>query len=219
MILKKTTVLAALAASILAFGASALTFATPQGQSHDHPMPPPPDPEHNAGGKIASISGNAITVERRDGDTDVILVSDATVYMRNRQKAALTDFKVGDFAHAEGDRNEADQLVAIEVRGGDRPPRGPMGPPPDPEHVLGGKVVAVDASAGTLTLENPEGTNVVYVNADTRIARNRQQATLADFKAGDHAMAHGERDESGRFIADGVRGGDKARGDGHGREK
>ncbi|HKP13729.1 MAG TPA: DUF5666 domain-containing protein, partial [Blastocatellia bacterium] len=67
-----------------------------------------------------------------------------------------------------------------------------------------------DASAGTLTVKNREGEEqVIYTTSSTQFERNRQAATLADFKAGDFVAARGARNSDGRFVADRVMGGDR----------
>lgn len=181
-------------------------------QKHDGP-PGDGNRAHRAGGRITAISGATISVDHHDGSTDTIVVSDATTFLFNRQPASFPDLTIGDFVMAIGERDAGGQLLARRINGSDQPPPPPHHPgmpPPDDANHVGGKVVSVDTNAGTLTLARRDGeTLVVQTNAETKIARNRQEATLADFKPGDHAMAHGERNENGQFVADHLAGGDR----------
>jgi hypothetical protein len=181
-----------------------------------HPQGPP-DPEHHAGGRLTAINGTTLTVTNREGETQQIATTADTTFERNGKRAQLAEFAVDDFVFAEGDRDAAGTLLATHVGGGDKPPRhhGMPGPPPDGVHAVAGKVVSVDASARTLTLQGPDdATEVVYTTETTRIEREHAAATLTDFTAGDHAFASGARSTDGRFVADRIMGGS-----GHGPEK
>jgi hypothetical protein len=83
-----------------------------------------------------------------------------------------------------------------------------LGGPPDPAHHAGGQVVSISGS--TITVKNREGEEqTITVNDKTTYAYNREDATLASFKAGNFLMAVGSRDASGQFIAESVMGGDQ----------
>ena len=83
-----------------------------------------------------------------------------------------------------------------------------LGGPPDPEHHAGGQVVSVSGS--TIKVKNPAGEEqTITVTDKTTYSYNREDGTLASFKAGDFLMAVGSRDNSGQFIAEEVKGGDK----------
>ena len=174
------------------------------------------DPAKRAGGKITAIGGSSITVEKRDGAQETITVTGETKYFRNREEASLSDFKVGDFAMAQGSRNEGGQFTAERVMGGDTPPQGPpdgaprRGPGRGDFNGVGGEAQSIDASARTITVKGREGeSQVIYTTDSTVFNRNREQASLQDFKAGDHVMAHGSRDANGKFTAERVFGGDQ----------
>jgi hypothetical protein len=184
--------------------AGLLAFAGPRLASAQRP-----DPEHHAGGRITAISGTTITVAHRDKSTRDIVVTASTTYSFEHKPATLADFAVGDFLGAEGAKGTDGRFVADKIFGGTEPP-----PPPDgrfdPEHTVGGKIVSVDAAAKTITVSRPDGeTDVIHTTDTTTFERNRKAATLADFKAGDHAMAHGDRDANDAFVADHVGGGDR----------
>src|SRR5262249_24053601 len=130
-----------------------------------------------------------------------IVTTGNTKFFRNGEPATLADFVPGDFVAARGQQNGNGAFVADGVRGGDRPPR-----PHDGERV-GGQVESVDTAQGSITVTPREGTpEVIYTTDETRILRNRQEATLGDFVAGDRVRALGDRDPDGHFIADRVLG-------------
>jgi Cu/Ag efflux protein CusF len=170
------------------------------------------DPSKRVMGKVAAIGSNSITVEKRDGAQEVITVTGDTEYSRNRQPASLSDFKAGDFVAAHGSRNDGGQFTAERVMGGDQPPPGRPGRGPRRGHFngVGGEAQAIDQAARTITVKDREGnTQVIYTNDNTEFNRNRQPATLQDFKAGDRVGAEGARDADGKFIAGRVFGGDR----------
>jgi hypothetical protein len=76
-------------------------------------------PPH-AGGEVTAVSGNTITVERRDGATSTINVDGSTTYTVNGDSAALADVKVGMLLVAEGTENSDGSLDATTVKAGDR---------------------------------------------------------------------------------------------------
>lgn len=167
-----------------------------------------PDPANRVGGQVTAIGSSSITVKTRDGSSQVINVTDKTTFERNRQAASLPDFKVNDFVGAHGSRDASGQFTADHVIGGDAPP--PGGPRGGPGRGVGGEVVAVDAAAGTITVKGrDDASHVIYTTANTTFNRNRQPATIGDFKAGDHVRAAGAPNADGKFVADHVFGGDQ----------
>ena len=170
---------------------------------------PGDDPANRAGGKVTAIGSTSITVQGREGNATVINVTADTKYERNGQAAALADFKVDDFVFAHGTRSSDGTFTADRVMGGDQPPRG-RGPGDGRGPGVGGQLQFVDAAAGTLTVKNREGeTQVIYTTSSTQFERNRQAATLADFKAGDFVGARGALNADGHFVAERVMGGDQ----------
>ncbi|HJZ68674.1 MAG TPA: DUF5666 domain-containing protein [Blastocatellia bacterium] len=166
------------------------------------------DPANHVGGQVSAIGSSSITVKTRDGSSQVINVTDKTTFERNRQPASLGDFKVNDFAGAHGSRDASGQFTADHVTGGDAPP--PGGPRGGPGRGAGGQVVSVDTAAGTITVKaRDDASRVIYTTAYTTFNRNRQPATIGDFKAGDHIRADGAPNANGQFVADHVFGGDQ----------
>lgn len=166
------------------------------------------DPATRAGGKVTAIAGASITVQGRDGNTTVINVAADAKVERNGKAATLADFKVGDFVFAHGARNSDGQFVADRLMGGDQPPRG-RGPGEGRFNGVSGELQSVDAASRTLTVKARDGaTQTIYTTDSTEFNRNRQAATLADFKVGDHVGASGARNNEGHFVAERVFGGD-----------
>lgn len=91
-------------------------------------------PANGVRGKITAINGTAITIETPDGATQVINLTEKTALMRNREKAQLSDLRVGDFLGVQGQRNADGQLVPERVFASDKPQREggrrEGGPPP-----------------------------------------------------------------------------------------
>ncbi len=71
-----------------------------------------------------------------------------------------------------------------------------------------GVVQKVDTQAGTVTLNGKDGGRVFYVNAETRITKNGQPATLKEAKVGEEA-AGTFKDVDGRRYAISLRLGPK----------
>jgi hypothetical protein len=197
-----------LLALLIALGTTNLSIA--QGP----PQGPPPDPDHHAGGKVTAVGSNSITVANREGETQVINVTANTKFARNGEAATLASFQVNDFVRASGAKDSSGQFVAERVMGGDRPPQGPGGPggrgPRGPRDGVFGEFVSANASAGTITIKTRDGKEtVVYITSTTEISRNRQSATLSDFKAGDRVGATGKADADGKYVATRIMGGDQ----------
>jgi hypothetical protein len=156
-------------------------------------------------GQVVAVGSNSITIKTKDGTTQVISITDKTTYVRNRQPASLSDFKVDDYVFAHGARDVSGQFIADRIVGGDAPLRGGKAR----SNGIFGEVVSVDAAAGTITVRERDGTTqVIYTTANTVFTRNRQPAKIADFKVGDRVFAHGARDASGQFVADRIFGRD-----------
>lgn len=77
------------------------------------------------GGEVTAVDASAgtISVKNREGETETIYTTAQTTYNRNRQSAALTDFKAGDHLRAEGARNDNGQFIASRILGGDQKPQ------------------------------------------------------------------------------------------------
>jgi Cu/Ag efflux protein CusF len=186
----------------------------PRVNSDTQGRPPQFDPNTHVGGKLTAINDNTLTVTNREDESKTITVTASTKYNRNREDATLSSFQIGDFIGAVGAKDANGQFVAEQIFGGDRPPQGPGGPggrgPRGPRDGVMGEYVSVDASAGTITIKTRDGKEqVVYTTETTEISRNRSEATLSDFKAGDHVGAFGKLDATtNKYVAVRIIGGD-----------
>lgn len=71
-----------------------------------------------AGGTVTKVSGSTITVERRDGSSQVIHVdADTTYRVKGKDDAALSDIKVGDRVEARGTVRADGSIDADRVSG------------------------------------------------------------------------------------------------------
>ena len=72
-------------------------------------------------GRVSAISGDAITVERRDGTSTTVRVGTGTSYhVRGVESAALSDITVGMLVVALGEQNADGSLQAVAVTAGAR---------------------------------------------------------------------------------------------------
>jgi hypothetical protein len=71
---------------------------------------------------------------------------------------------------------------------------------------LNGKVAAVDAAAGTVTI----GQTTVTITSETKILKQGQPATIADIVAGEKISCKYKKDEAGKLNATAIHIGGKA---------
>ena len=126
-------------------------------------------------GIITAIDTTAGTVTVQKNGVDLVLIIDATTYIkRNSRMATLAELQLGDKVEIKYDsltmiasKIEA-KLNATELKG---------------------LVVAVDAVAGTVTVQSNGVDTVLTVDATTYIKRNSRIATLAELQLGDKVEA------------------------------
>lgn len=70
---------------------------------------------------------------------------------------------------------------------------------------LHGKVAAVDANAGTITI----GQMTISITSETKIHKNGKPATIADISVGEKVAGAYKKDDSGKMTAIMIRVGDK----------
>lgn len=148
-------------------------------------------------GTIAAISGNAITLKTRDGQTAQVTLNDKTEYRKDRAGATLADFKVGDMIFVRGEKTGDNTWVAagVATRGrGDTPDfREGMG-----KVFIAGEVKSIDGTQ--LTIQRPDGVaQTIAVDENTSFRKDGESITLADLKAGDHVFGRGEV-KNGVFV-------------------
>ena len=147
-------------------------------------------------GRIQSISGNEITVERPDGQTDKVRVTPQTSYSIDRNAAKLGDFKVGQGVAIRGAKGEDNVWTAESVAGRSGNSaflQGQLGK----DYVVG-EVKSIDGAS--ITVVRTDGvTQTLEADENTSLRKRREAVTLADIHAGDTIMARGEL-KDGAFV-------------------
>lgn len=161
-------------------------------------------------GKLTAVNAQSIQITKEDGSVVTVKITTDTRFRKERQAAALADFKVGDEVFVRGAENLDHTWTAEMI--GERPAggfggRGPGGSgreggrgPGDggmmrQMGVLGqdyifGEVKAVDAPK--LTILRPDSvTQTVELNEETSLRRGRDSVTMADIQVGDHVFVRG----------------------------
>jgi|GEM_PF-4472400 ribosomal protein S11 len=130
----------------------------------------------NAHGVITAIDTtlNTVTITDRRGNAVTVNVTATTVIRKDwTKKATLADLVVGDMVNA---RYDTQTMNALRIDA--KSPR------------VEGMITAIDLNAQSVTIQKWSGVAVtVFATAATKIERNDMQATLADFKIGDHGEA------------------------------
>jgi hypothetical protein len=160
-------------------------------------------------GKLTAVNGQSIQITKEDGSVVTVKITADTRFRKERQAAALTDFKVGDEVFVRGEENPDHSWTAQMM--GERPAggfggRGPGGGGAEggqgggpggmrPSGVLGqdyifGEVKAIDAPK--LTILRPDNvTQTVELNEETSLRKGRDSVTMADIQVGDHVYVRG----------------------------
>lgn len=157
-----------------------------------------------AGGTISSVGVDQFVVQRPDGSSLTVQVDDQTRFSDQGKAIQLEDLKAGDHvmvrarapeggAESAGPAAATGPITAAEVR---------RVPPSAVNAFSGerafGQITAINGNQ--LTVQNQQGEKVIVVSNDTVIRRDRQPATLQDFKVGDRVMAMG-KETNGQFVA------------------
>jgi Domain of unknown function (DUF5666) len=210
--------LAALSVLVLATAASAQTpDAMPPNQSQGAPAGEGRGPGRGGTmggrgtvGKITAMTNGTIEVTKPDGTRVLVKLSANTEFRKDRQPAALTDFKVGDFVMVRGPEN-SDHTVNAEMIGGRSAnagggnggarfgsggwtggQAGPGGPPMGElgKDYVSGEVKSIDPPKLTV-LRSDNVTQTLVLNEDTSLRKGRESITMADIHPGDHVMIRG----------------------------
>lgn len=168
-----------------------------EGQTQARPDRPGPGRFPGVTGTITAIAGNQLSLKTSDGKAVTVNLSADTRYRKDRQPAALADFKVGDTVMVGGDAAGENawnaRFVATRSMGGQ-----PMG------EALGKRFIAgeIKSIEGTsLAVLRPDGqTQTIQVDENSSFRKQDQSITLADFKPGDHVFGRGEV-KNGTFVA------------------
>ncbi|HFD39885.1 MAG TPA: hypothetical protein ENJ31_08605 [Anaerolineae bacterium] len=164
------------------------------------PPPPPPPASDRFGGVITALdaANGTITLQARDGDVTVQTSTETEFYRMQHhgdlQPITFDDLAVGDKVRVEGAWNgdlfDADRVIAM-----------PVAPPPPPEDMVGGVITALDAAAGTITIQSPHSADPITIQTsdETEFYRMIHQGglepiTFDDLAVGDQIGAEGAWD-------------------------
>ncbi len=159
-------------------------------------------------GKITALKNGTMEIARPDGTVVTVKLTDQTEFRKDREKAAATDFKVGDTVMVRGDENPdhtvTAKLVGARAGGG---PGGPGGPGGMQMGTLGkdyvaGEVKSIDPPRVTV-LRTDNVTQTLELNEGTSLRKGRESITMADIQVGDHIMARGAV-QNDLFVPKGV---------------
>jgi Domain of unknown function (DUF5666) len=200
----RVNILAAVA--VLAAGLSGMAMA------QDAPPPAPPQDRpgrgmaaafHGVGGQITAIEGSTITLQTLSGETAKVKITSSTRVMKDRNKAKLTDFKVGDRVFAAGNQGTDGTWTAQMLgqrTGGSPRGGGVMGgarsgsqikPEDNGKSYILGEITKIDGTK--LTVKKPNNTEqVIEVDDDTSFHNPRHESvTLPDIKTGEFVRGIG----------------------------
>ena len=162
-------------------------------------------------GKITAIKDSALELERMEGGSVTIKLTDKTEYRKDRQSSKLRDFKVGDtvFIRTEGSGDQDLTALAVAGRTGNGPGGPGMGGPGGGMMTIGGgelgkdfvfgEVKSVDAPKITV-LRPDDVTQTLELNEETSLRKGRESVTMADIQVGDHVFVRGGV-QNNEFVA------------------
>jgi len=148
-------------------------------------------------GTITAIDKNQISLKTQDWKSVTVKLSSDTRYRKDRQPAALSDFKVGDMVMVGGDpagENTWNARFVASRSGAGRQMREGLG-----KEFIAGEIKAIDGTS--LTILRVDGqTQTIQVDENTSFRKQGESITLADFKPGDRVFGRGEL-KNGTFVA------------------
>jgi hypothetical protein len=154
-------------------------------------------------GRIAAIQDNAIRITDINGADVTIKVTSQTEFRKDRQPAALKNFKVGDGVIVRGDEN-SDHTVTAKVISGRSAEGGPNGGGGRGGHSFGGggpmgtlgkdfvvgEVQSIEAPSLTV-IRTDKVKQTFELNEETSLRKGPDSVTMADIHVGDHIFARG----------------------------
>ncbi|HTE17356.1 MAG TPA: DUF5666 domain-containing protein, partial [Armatimonadota bacterium] len=131
-------------------------------------------------GTVAVVDPNArtLSVQTQNGVLQLQVPVNADIRIDGRS-VRLSDVEPGDRVQVTFLRTGQSTGIALQVRVTEAPQ-------PEPRTVIG-TITAVNAQAGTLTVQTPDGPLQLQVPANADIRLNGRSATLADLEVGDEA--------------------------------
>jgi len=133
-----------------------------------------------ASGTVAVVdpSARTLSVQTRDGVLQLQVPVNADIRIDGRS-VQLSDVEPGDRVQVTFLRTGQSTGIALQVRVTEAPQPAPR--------TVTGTITAVNAQAGTLTVQTPDGPLQLQVPANADIRLNGRSATLADLEVGDEA--------------------------------
>lgn len=126
----------------------------------------------HAEGKVASVEAGGLTLTDRQNQAHAILVPMTATINVNGKPGTLADVKLGMTGRAVlTDDGKTAVSVQLQTPEADFPK-------------MSGKVTAVDAAAGSITLTDKQGANTYTVPAGAKITLDGKAATMADVRIG-----------------------------------
>lgn len=168
-----------------------------EGQAQARPNRPGAGRFQGVAGTITAIAGDQLSLKTAEGKAVTVTLTAGTQYRKDRQPAALADFKVGDTVMVAGapagDNVWNARFVTTRSIGGQQVPEG-LG-----KRFIAGEIKAIDGLS--LAILRVDGqTQTILVDENTSFRKQDQSITLADFKPGDHVFGRGEV-KNGTFVA------------------
>jgi hypothetical protein len=160
------------------------------------------DPNEFVAGRITEVTSSGFVLERRDGSTVKVQLTDKTEFRKDGEAAKREDFPVGTIVFVRGTAGEGGVWVAqaVATRTGPGSPGGGMG-------LLGGEFIAGEVKVldpPSLTILKPDGASVTLeLDENTSLRRGRESITMADIHAGDHVVVRGET-KDGKYLPKGL---------------
>jgi len=141
------------------------------------------------GGEVTAVSGNSMTLKRRNGDAQTVVLNGSTIYKVGRADGSKSDVKVGSKVTVQGSVSGS-TFTALTVN---------IQPT-----VVGGQVTAKTSSS--ITLKQRDGSSVVvHVSSGTTYRiRGDNTPALSDIAVGDMVIASGSPRSDGSIDADAV---------------
>ena len=148
-------------------------------------------------GTITAIDKNKLLLKTADGKAVTVNLAADTRYRKNRQPAAIADFKVGDTVIVGGDPAGENAWNARFVAA--RPADGPGMRAALGKTFIAGEIKSIEGTR--LTILRPDGEiQTIEVDENTSFRKQNESITLADFKPGDRVFGHGDL-KNGTFVA------------------
>ena len=153
--------------------------------------------EHAVRGRVTAVEGQTLIITTREGEKEVITISETYFHVPNVEEAGPDDIEVGCIITALGQKNDdgtfTAQIVAVArarrlrkiiVR----------------RNMVGGEVTAIEGT--TLTVETRQGAKAILTDENTRFRiPGMESPSIEDINVGDRVIALGRRTEDGDFVA------------------